>query len=137
MAKRLCVLGACLFVWMFVAIAPAGLAVSIVAAQSRVTIVGSVVDASLSPLSGVAIALERGGRVEAKTTTDDRGAFRFADVAAGDYRVRAEHAGFPPLLRDLHVPTGVTNLRLPIVLARAEDALPAASPDVAASGAIT
>ena len=101
---------------------------------SGVTIVGSVVDAALAPIAGVAITLERGGRVEAKTTTDAAGIFRFAAVAPGNYRVRAEHSGFPAFARDLRVPSGVTAVQLPIVLARARDDLPAAKTETQASG---
>ncbi len=87
------------------------------------TIIGSVVDASLAPLAGVAVTLERDGRVQAKTSSAADGAFRFANVAAGAYRIKAEHAGFPPFERELRVPAGAAAVRMPIVLARPTDKL--------------
>src|ERR1019366_6240212 len=90
---------------------------------------GSVVDASLSPLANVVVTLEKDGRVEAKATTDAAGTFRFANVAPGNYQVRAERNGFPSVARDVRVPAGVTALQLPIVLARAGETLPAAQPE--------
>src|SRR4030095_7737734 len=73
---------------------------------SGVTIVGSVVDEALSPISGVAIALERDGRVQKQTTSDAEGKCRFAGVAPGNYRVRAEHKDFLALSRDVKVTIG-------------------------------
>jgi Ca-activated chloride channel family protein len=92
-------------------------------AQARVTVVGSVVNATLTPLAGVVVTLEQNGRVTAKTTTDAKGTFRIADVAAGDYIVKAELKGFPVLTRELKIPAGMASITLPIVLARPEDTL--------------
>ncbi len=101
-------------------------------ASSRVSILGSVVDAALNPLTGVAVTLERRGTVEARTTTDAAGAFRFTNVAIGSVRIRAEHAGFPAFVRDLTIPAGAPALKMPIVLTRPEDTAPAAKSDAAA-----
>jgi Ca-activated chloride channel family protein len=87
------------------------------------TILGSVVDASLTPLSGVVVTLERDGSAQGKVTTGKDGTFRFANVAAGTYRIRAERTGFPVLSRDLRVPAGVTTVRMPIVMVRPTDAV--------------
>jgi len=84
----------------------------------RVTIVGSVVDASLSPLAGAKVSLERAGRLEATTTSDKDGKFQFADVLSGALRVRAELTGYPSFSKDIQVPSGAGTIRLPIVLAR-------------------
>jgi Ca-activated chloride channel family protein len=62
--------------------------------------------------------------VEAKTATDAEGKYRFADIAPGDYRIRAEHTGFPTVSRDFTVPAGVATIQLPIVLTRAQDSKP-------------
>jgi Ca-activated chloride channel family protein len=98
--------------------APGGPAVSAMTAQAGATIAGSVVDAALNPLAGVAVTLERGERVEARTTSGADGRFRFAAVSAGDYRVRAALTGFSAFSKDLRVPAGVASLQLPIVMAR-------------------
>src|SRR5262245_60813981 len=89
--------------------------------RARLTITGSVVDAALSPVSGATVTLEHAGRLEKKTTTDAEGKFRFVDVAPGSYRVRAEHKDFPPVSRDLQVPSRERTIQLPIVLIRPED----------------
>ena len=103
------------------------------AAATAVTITGSVVDATLSPLSGVVVTLEQGGRTVARTTTGADGTFRLAGVAPGEYRVRAALAGFPTLVRDVRVPTSPAEVNLPLVLARPADAMPAAKSDESAS----
>jgi Ca-activated chloride channel family protein len=90
-------------------------------AQVKATVTGSVVDASLRPLAGVTVVLERAGQVIAKTVTGGDGKFRFADLAPGDYQVRAERTGLPAFTRALRVPAGATSLQLPIVLARPEE----------------
>src|SRR5262245_3370046 len=89
-----------------------------VAAQTGVTIVGSVVDSALTPLAGVAVVLERDTREQARTTTGADGKFRFTGIAAGAYRVRAELGGFEAFSKDLRVPANVATVQLPIVMSR-------------------
>jgi len=91
------------------------------AVQARTTISGSVVDAALTPLAGVAVMLEQNGRVIAKATTDAAGKFTFDALGAGAYRVRVEHTGFPLFTKDIVIPANTAAMRLPIVLVRPED----------------
>src|SRR6186713_3271449 len=93
------------------------------APQSRTTIVGTVVNASLTPLAGAIVTLEQGTSVVAKATTDSKGAFRFTGISAGEYTVQAALAGFPTSTRTLKVPAGAASLTLPIVLSKPGDAL--------------
>jgi hypothetical protein len=67
--------------------------------QSRTTIIGTVVNASLTPLAGAIVTLEQGTRVVAKATTDAKGAFRFTGISAGDYTVQTALTGFPTSTR--------------------------------------
>ncbi len=90
-------------------------------AQARVTVIGSVVDASLNPLAGVALTIERRGVAESRAVTGTEGEFRFANIAPGAVRMRAQLAGFAAYSRDLTVPAGAPTVRLPIVLTRQED----------------
>ena len=90
-------------------------------ASGATTMLGSVVDASLAPLPGVIVTLERDGKVVTKTTSGADGTFRFSNVAAGSYRVRAERAGFTTVDREVRIPAGVATVKLPIVLARPGD----------------
>ena len=89
--------------------------------QGKTTVTGSVVDGSLNPLAGVTVVVERAGQVVARAVTGADGKFRFADLAPGDYQVRAERAGLPAYTRAFRVPAGATSLQLPIVLARPEE----------------
>ena len=92
------------------------------AAQAKATtLIGSVVDASLTPLSGVLVTLEREGHGIAKATTPADGTFRFPGLAAGTYRIRAERAGFPTVDREVRVTAGAEIVRMPIVLVKPED----------------
>jgi Ca-activated chloride channel family protein len=93
------------------------------APQASSTIIGSVVDATLTPVAGVRIVLEREGRATMTATTDAAGTFRFARVTPGDYRVRASHDGFTALVRDVTVPADSASVRLPLVLVRPSDRL--------------
>jgi Ca-activated chloride channel family protein len=93
------------------------------APQSRTTIVGTVVNASLTPLVGAIVTLEQGTRVVAKATTDAKGAFRFTGISAGEYTVQTAHSGFPTTTRTLRVSAGSTSLTLPIVLSKPGEAL--------------
>ena len=81
--------------------------------SSGVTIAGSVVDGALTPIAGVAVTLERDGKVVSKTTSIGDGSFRFTAIAPGDYRVRAEHAGFTTLTKDVRIVSGMEMVRLP------------------------
>ena len=85
------------------------------AAQTRVTVSGSVVDAALKPIAGAKITVDQAGKEVASTTSDAKGLFRLA-IAPGDYNVRAEHVGFPVLTRQLRVPAGATTVPLPLVM---------------------
>ena len=95
--------------------------------QSRVTITGTVVDASLTPLAGAIVTLEQSTRVVAKTTTDAKGTFRFTGISAGEYTVQTALAGFPTATRTLRVPAGAGSLTLPIVLSKPGDELQGSS----------
>ncbi len=97
--------------------------VSSMSAQSQVTIAGTVVDASLTPLAGAIVTLEQGSRVVAKATTDAKGAFRFTGIRAGEYKVTTSLTGFPVSTRTLKVPSGAGSLTLPIVLSKPGDTL--------------
>jgi Ca-activated chloride channel family protein len=97
---------------------------AVVAPRSGVTIAGSIVDAALSPVAGARISLERAGRALATTDSSANGAFTFANVAAGDYRVRASRAGFDTTTRALHLVVGMTRTSLPLVLLRPGEATP-------------
>ena len=85
--------------------------------QGRVTIVGTVVDEALKPVVDAAVSLEQGEKVLARARTDANGAFRFADVVPGAYKVKAERAGTPATVKELTVPSGLATIRLPIVIA--------------------
>ena len=107
--------------------------VSSMSAQSQATIVGTVVDVSLTPLVGAIVTLEQGARtggaqgsspiVVAKATTDVKGAFRFTGISAGEYTVQTALSGFPTATRLLKVPAGASSLTLPIVLSKPGDVL--------------
>ena len=93
------------------------------AGQAAATIAGSVVDASLTPLSGVTITAALGGKVVARATTDTQGKYKLSGLQPGEYVVRAERTGFPAFSRTVRIPGGTPAVQLPIVLARAEDKL--------------
>lgn len=110
------------------------------AAAGRLVILGSVVDANLTPVVGAAIVLERDAAVQARATSDAEGKFRFINVVPGAYRVRATRQGFQPFVRDVRLVASVATVQLPIVLVtanqekagpQAQDASrPAAAPGV-------
>ncbi len=135
MSRRLnvLVLFICFMAGASAAPAPQAAARGVVSQASGATVSGSVVDASLSPLAGVVVTLERDGKVVAKATSGTDGLFSFANVAPGQYRVRADRAGFPTLIRDVRVPANASALQLPLVLSRPQDAMP----DVKVEAAVT
>jgi Ca-activated chloride channel family protein len=112
------------FIGIAAAARPQGPSQAVVSQTPGATLNGSVVDAALNPLAGVVVILEREGKVVARATSGPGGLFSFANVAAGPYRVRAEQAGFPVLVRDLRIPAGATAVQLPLVLSRPQDAMP-------------
>ena len=70
---------------------------------------GAVHDAAGLPMAGVTVDLVRDGRVAATVNTDSQGEFRFEDVPAGLYEVRAAFEGLAPaslrvVVDDLPVP---------------------------------
>ncbi|MEO8483644.1 MAG: von Willebrand factor type A domain-containing protein [Acidobacteriota bacterium] len=89
--------------------------------QASTTIIGSVVDVNLAPVTGARVVLERAGRAVMTTTSDAGGQFRLERVAPGACRVRVSLAGFNALVRDLTVPSGASSVRLPLVLVRPSD----------------
>jgi Ca-activated chloride channel family protein len=97
---------------------------------------GTVVDSSLSPVSGVAVTLERAGRVVARAVSDAQGEFSFIDIAPGTYQVKAERPGFPAIARAMTVPAGASDLRLPLVLAAPETAPAAGAPKDASAARV-
>ena len=91
-------------------------------AQSKVTIVGTVVDEALKPIAGATVTLTQADKSLASAKTDAAGAFKFAGVLPGAYKVKAEIAAASgtaarSIVRDLTVPAGVSTIRLPLVLA--------------------
>jgi Ca-activated chloride channel family protein len=113
------------------AAAPRSAAVSPLAQSAGVTITGTVVDASLSPLPGAIITLNRQSNVIARTTSNAEGRFRFENIAPGDYEVKATHPKAPALVRVVRIGAGREVVNLPLVLAppvaateRASDAMP-------------
>ena len=70
-------------------------------AQTRSSITGTVTDSSQAVLPGATVTLESPGLVGgAQTaTTDQRGVYRFADLAPGTYQLTASLAGFQSVRR--------------------------------------
>ena len=92
------------------------------AAQGGATgvVAGTVVDTSGAPIVSATVQLAGAART---TTTDDRGAFRLAGVAAGPVTVAARRIGFRPASVDLLVradETTQTSLVLPRVVVALE-----------------
>src|SRR5688500_9845160 len=56
-----------------------------------------VADSGGAPLAGVHVELRRDGSIQARTTTDGRGGFRFEKLSAGVYEVRLILTGFVPV----------------------------------------
>lgn len=64
------------------------------AGADRGSITGAVVDPLGAVITGVSVVLLREGEEVRRATTDERGAFLFADLASGRYQVRVAAAGF-------------------------------------------
>ena len=70
------------------------------AAQTTATLVGTVLDQTGGRLPGVRVtATDTGTSVARQSQTDIEGRFTFASLPAGEYALRAELAGFRPLVR--------------------------------------
>jgi Ca-activated chloride channel family protein len=82
------------------------------------TVLGSVVDGALDPLAGVVVTIRRDGRVIGTATTGADGTFRIAGIPAGTFKIRVERSGFPSVERDLTVASGMTAVRVPLVMPR-------------------
>lgn len=80
-----------------------------VTAQSDSSLTGSVVDEHGSVVGGVTVTLWQQTRSFVRSaTTDDDGTFRFANVAAGVYKLSARGRGFASLTREVALETGAT-----------------------------
>ena len=134
MIRRSFVCSLSLLVWLLLVAAPQPAAVSLQAQSAGVTITGTVVDGSLSPLVGAVITLNRQGAVVARTTSDAAGRFRFERVAPGDYEVKATHAKAPELIRPIRIGAGSKIVNLPLVMASPMKQAEAATDAVSAGG---
>jgi Ca-activated chloride channel family protein len=66
--------------------------------QSTTNVIQAVVaDSNGAPLPGVHVELRRDGNLQAQTTTDSRGSFRFEKLLAGVYELRLILTGFVPV----------------------------------------
>ena len=83
-------------------------------AQTTGTIEGTVVDENGTALPGVSVTVTGSG-VRQQVVTGADGAWEFTDLAAGDYLVRANLAGFPPGEYPVSVEAGAVET-MPIVL---------------------
>jgi hypothetical protein len=82
------------------------------------TIVGVVTDLAGAPQAGASVLLyDRFEKLRRRLLTDDRGSFRFGDLAAGVYSVRVSLASFMPAIRDGILVQAGSNHLLTITLA--------------------
>jgi len=88
MTRRFIVCSLSLLFCLILVTAPKSAAVAIPPQSAGVQITGTVVDGSLSPLSGAIITLSRQNTVVARTTSNAEGRFRFERVSPGDYEVK-------------------------------------------------
>jgi Ca-activated chloride channel family protein len=89
--------------------------------QTTTNVIQAVVaDSGGAPLPGVRVELRRGGNLQAQTTTDRRGGFRFEKLPAGVYELRLILTGFVPVSTTVVVGDGpVPMLRLTMTSAGA------------------
>lgn len=99
----------------------------LVAAQpARTPVVGSVRDVENGRLAGATVELlTRGNASAQRTSTNDDGAFRFGDVAAGTVMLRVRRLGFRPDSLEIDVPQ-IAGGGVVVLLERVVQALPAA-----------
>ncbi len=61
---------------------------------ARPAVAGTVLDPSGAFISGASVALAAGTKDLLKTTTDEKGEFRFKTVVPGHYQLSVEYSGF-------------------------------------------
>jgi Ca-activated chloride channel homolog len=116
MIRRPIVLSLCLLALLVIAAAARGTAAFVPEQPTSVTIVGTVVDGSLAPLSGAVVTLNQQGKVVQRTISSTEGKFRFENVAPGDYEMKATHASAPALSRSVHIGANAKTVNLPLVM---------------------
>lgn len=79
-------------------------------------VVGTVADSHGTPVSGATVTIQ--GESRTTTTTDARGAFRFADVPMGLYAVTVTKAGFSAFRNDEVAVIGGRDATVNVVLAQ-------------------
>jgi len=74
-------------------------------AESGASLSGTVKDPQGQPIPGATLALfSRTGGAGSATTSDVAGAYRFEELAEGDYLLRATASGFAPFVaEDIHL----------------------------------
>jgi len=82
------------------------------------TVSGTVKDASGAPVVGVTVELHSAGGLSLAAKTGDDGVFRFADVAAGAYRLRVAQPGFEPWQADIAADAPPVEIHLAIATLR-------------------
>ena len=85
-------------------------AMAVAIAGEAPSVSGSVKDPQGRPVAGAAVSLfSRSSSTAAATTSNSQGAYRFEEVAPGDYLLRAEAPGFAVFLEErLHVDAPLT-----------------------------
>ena len=93
-------------------------------ARSSATITGAVLDPSDALIAGAVVTLASAGRDLSGTETDEKGEFRFNEVAPGGYELRVEYPGFKTQRARLNVGTrGASPVRMVLEIADREDSL--------------
>jgi uncharacterized surface anchored protein len=68
---------------------------------------GNVADAQGSLVAGASVKIyERDNRIQATAVTDEKGSFNFPRLAAGEYVLEIEAAGFTPVSQKIQVAAG-------------------------------
>jgi hypothetical protein len=104
-----------------------------IAAQDLKSIEGKVVDAKNTPVPGATVHLfsnAPGPPLETMTELD--GAFSFADLPSGAYRIEVEMTGFQKIAKESVDPANDTSRKLVVVLTRPKPAQAPAAPQAAA-----
>jgi vitamin B12 transporter len=93
-------------------------------AQSTGAMTGRVTDAQDASIAKATVTLfARANSTRLNTQTDERGQFRFARLAAGEYLLTVEGAGFARTVRNLRIEAGPTQLQIALTEAGLSDAV--------------